>query len=158
MKLNYIVIFEKSCNSSTLLMELFMICDPIVLNIALLLQTVRTVCGIVSSFSPQCLEYDLNSTIHLQNLNAHPIGFSVSPFPPPFLKHGLHTVATNSPFVTDFYDFVSLINQICDLQDDVWCMRINHVTILSTDVICRQLSYEICWIVWVAEVRRSYLN
>ena len=25
-KLNYIVIFEKSCNSSTLLMELFMIC------------------------------------------------------------------------------------------------------------------------------------
>ena len=27
-KLNYIVIFEKSCNSSTLLMELFKICDP----------------------------------------------------------------------------------------------------------------------------------
>ena len=27
-KLNYIVIFEKSCNSSTLLMELFMIWDP----------------------------------------------------------------------------------------------------------------------------------
>ena len=26
-KLNYIVIFEKSCNSSTLLMELFVICD-----------------------------------------------------------------------------------------------------------------------------------
>ena len=28
-KLNYIVIFEKSCNSSTLLMELFMICDQL---------------------------------------------------------------------------------------------------------------------------------
>ena len=28
-KLNYIVIFEKSGNSSTLLMELFMICDHI---------------------------------------------------------------------------------------------------------------------------------
>ena len=28
-KLNYIVIFGKSCNSSTLLMELFMICDPL---------------------------------------------------------------------------------------------------------------------------------
>ena len=27
-KLDYIVIFEKSCNSSTLLMELFMICGP----------------------------------------------------------------------------------------------------------------------------------
>ena len=28
-KLNYIVIFEKSCNSSTLLMELFMICGQL---------------------------------------------------------------------------------------------------------------------------------
>ena len=28
-KLNYIVIYEKLCNSSTLLMELFMICDPL---------------------------------------------------------------------------------------------------------------------------------
>ena len=28
-KLNYIVIFEKSCNSSTLLMELFIICGHI---------------------------------------------------------------------------------------------------------------------------------
>ena len=31
-KLNYIVIFEKSCNSSTLLMELIMICGQLQLE------------------------------------------------------------------------------------------------------------------------------
>ena len=31
------------------------------LNVALLLQTVKTLCGIKNSFSPQCLEYDLKT-------------------------------------------------------------------------------------------------
>ena len=49
------------------------------------------------------LEYDLKTQpllhaflpkyhFHLQNQKAHPFGFSVISFPPPFLKRGLHTV------------------------------------------------------------------
>ena len=40
-KLNYITIFEKSCNSSTLLMELFMICDQLEHMLVKLEQNVR---------------------------------------------------------------------------------------------------------------------
>ena len=72
------------------------------LNVALLLQTVRTLFGIVSSFSLHHLEYDLKPHPCSMLFTKTPFSSTESKSPPfwifcdfispPFLKHGLHTV------------------------------------------------------------------